>query len=457
TNAVVKANYVIVNGGFFVFESGENLPDHSATFIRDFLQERGYPVIYSNYFPNTLSGFDAAFLTYGNVQSRFTAMDETMVNAMIDYLKEGGSIYLEPGVNFLFGQGNNEELLGLFGIEFVNPQGTNVINELIGLEGTLAEGMVFNSSTQVGNRFIDRYSPDTTGNSKVAFAESGYGDVALQNEGDMYGQKTFSFGYALSELVDVDPQSSRHHLLIRLLEFFGFPMGEDYVAANFELSEQSILPGETVDFTDWSVAAPGTTVSEWAWDFDMDGSMDSYEQNPSHTFDKGGIYDIMLVASNGSDTDTLVRKDVLAVKSGVLVYDGKKDVNGYSGAYIFDYLVSNYYDEVGYTQTLPLDLEGYDAVFLSYGNGGNRSTTPTNLEQKAIESYGMSGGHIYIEGGDVLSESELLWLIFGLIDVESGNNNPIEMLSGQSESLTQGLSFSGSAQFTNNNIDRLIK
>ena len=35
-------------------------------------------------------------------------------------------------------------------------------------------------------------------------------------------------------------------------------------------------------------------VSGWAWDFDNDGIIDSYEQHPSHTFDMPGDYDVSL-------------------------------------------------------------------------------------------------------------------------------------------------------------------
>ena len=110
------------------------------------------------------------------------------------------------------------------------------------------------------------------------------------------------------------------------MDHFGYPEEENYVVANFAMPVSAVLPGEEVQFEDWSFSAEGTSVIEWAWDFDMDGTIDSYEQNPTHTFSSGGIYDVMLIASNGEVSDTLIRMDALAVKSGILVYDGKSGI-----------------------------------------------------------------------------------------------------------------------------------
>ncbi|MGD9116291.1 MAG: PKD domain-containing protein [Dehalococcoidia bacterium] len=53
----------------------------------------------------------------------------------------------------------------------------------------------------------------------------------------------------------------------------------------------------TVDFTDTSTSPVGS-VSGWAWDFDNNGTVDSTEQDPQHTFDTPGTYTVKLVVSN---------------------------------------------------------------------------------------------------------------------------------------------------------------
>lgn len=55
----------------------------------------------------------------------------------------------------------------------------------------------------------------------------------------------------------------------------------------------------TVHFTDLSQAA-NTTITSWAWDFDADGTVDSTQQHPTHTYFDPGTYSVRLVVSNGS-------------------------------------------------------------------------------------------------------------------------------------------------------------
>lgn len=50
-----------------------------------------------------------------------------------------------------------------------------------------------------------------------------------------------------------------------------------------------------VQFSDLSTGV----VFSWAWDFDLNGYFDSYEQNPIHTYTEPGIYSVRLVINNG--------------------------------------------------------------------------------------------------------------------------------------------------------------
>ena len=49
----------------------------------------------------------------------------------------------------------------------------------------------------------------------------------------------------------------------------------------------------TVQFTDLSTGV----ITDWAWDFDGDGNTDSTEQNPFHTYQDGGVYDVELMVT----------------------------------------------------------------------------------------------------------------------------------------------------------------
>lgn len=52
----------------------------------------------------------------------------------------------------------------------------------------------------------------------------------------------------------------------------------------------------TVQFTDHSVGYP--EITDWAWDFDADGIIDSHSQNPGWTYENPGNYSVTLTVSN---------------------------------------------------------------------------------------------------------------------------------------------------------------
>lgn len=73
--------------------------------------------------------------------------------------------------------------------------------------------------------------------------------------------------------------------------------------AQFSASPLSGPAPLTVAFTDLSTGNPDS----WEWDFEGDGTFDSGERNPSHSYETPGSYTVILRASNssyGSDTET---------------------------------------------------------------------------------------------------------------------------------------------------------
>lgn len=65
----------------------------------------------------------------------------------------------------------------------------------------------------------------------------------------------------------------------------------------------------TVSFTDTSSNSP----TSWEWDFDNDGTVDSYDQNPQHTYNEIGGYDVKLTVSNGGGSDTKTKPGYVTV------------------------------------------------------------------------------------------------------------------------------------------------
>ncbi|MEA2095213.1 MAG: PKD domain-containing protein [Candidatus Cloacimonadota bacterium] len=86
---------------------------------------------------------------------------------------------------------------------------------------------------------------------------------------------------------------------------FGTPLTAEFIA--------DILSGDpslTVNFTDLSV---GSIPTSWEWDFDNNGTIDSYEQNPTYIYTEIGFYTVSLTVGDGVNTDTETKVDYITV------------------------------------------------------------------------------------------------------------------------------------------------
>jgi PGF-pre-PGF domain-containing protein len=66
-----------------------------------------------------------------------------------------------------------------------------------------------------------------------------------------------------------------------------------------------------VQFNDASIGSP----TSWAWDFENDGTIDSTEQNPTHTYTTAGTYTVNLTVTNDAGSDSEVKTDYIAVSA----------------------------------------------------------------------------------------------------------------------------------------------
>ncbi len=216
----------------------------------------------------------------------------------------------------------------------------------------------------------------------------------------------------------------------------------------------------TVQFADISTSINGP-ITSWEWDFDNDGTIDSYDQNPGWTYTDNGSYTVTLTVSDGSETDTETKQDFISVNRGVFVWEGEANGTNYSGIFIRDYLQSQGFDVVySSSPTLPSSLQGYDAAFLSYGNfGGGNNTSFEDPDAQVVINYLQNGGAVYLEGGDALgydqSSNTTLLNLFGLASASDGSSSgtPVTNLQGQTGTLTEGMNFTGSTQPNSTWID----
>ncbi|NPE28730.1 DUF4430 domain-containing protein [Methanococcoides sp. SA1] len=118
-----------------------------------------------------------------------------------------------------------------------------------------------------------------------ALAGSGYGTNAL-NDGDVLKFIYTSYTGAMWE-----PNMNDQRYVVEITAK-NMPL---YPDAEFSADVVSGDVPLTVQFTDESTDG---VVTEWQWDFNNDGIIDSYEQNPVHTYTTEGFYSVSLVVLN---------------------------------------------------------------------------------------------------------------------------------------------------------------
>ncbi len=455
---------LLVNpSGIFVYEGEENGQDYSGSFIASFLDHLGYDYTYSNTYIS-LKGFETVFLSNGNIgQNLDKGADFTQDNSLAiqDYLESGGKLYIEMGGMFfkIYNDNypNKAAMKDLFGVNLLTTSTTeNPIDTLLGVSGTPTAGMLFNRSDQSENWHIDKMFPQST--AKIPFFEKGYGNIAIMNTGpENNPYKSFYMGYSSAELHDRDITSSRYNILLKIMQFFNYSLPQGYILSNF-IADKNIGPvGLQVHFTDISLSDPVYPVNSWQWDFDNDGSIDSYDRNPSWTYNDGGNFSVRLIVSNGFKSDTLIKEGMINVNSGILVYENVAGGIDFSGTYIKDYIQGRGYP-LTYTNNFPESLEGYSAVFLSTGNAGSTYAYLDDHMAKITTDYLEGGGYVYLEGSTIFgyyqTNNTLLFDLFGITSAEFVfTGNPIDSLGGQPDALTNEMLFTGDSQASDLYID----
>ena len=99
-------------------------------------------------------------------------------------------------------------------------------------------------------------------------------------------------------------------------------IGPDPIYANFIAEDTLVEPGDTVQFTDLSSEA-----ETWEWDFNNDGVIDSYEQNPTHIYQDTGYYTVKLTITGEAIEDYGIRYDYIHVDdlTNTNLLESKKD------------------------------------------------------------------------------------------------------------------------------------
>jgi predicted outer membrane repeat protein len=119
-------------------------------------------------------------------------------------------------------------------------------------------------------------------------------------------------------------------------------IGEEEVYADFYADTTIAYMPLPVNFYDLSVAF-NTEITTWLWDFDNDGTIDSYEQNPSYIYQNPGYYSVSLTVEDDiGNSNTMIKTDYIAVYppaySGNIFHispEGSNDIGNGSPEYPF--------------------------------------------------------------------------------------------------------------------------
>ncbi|MBC8193855.1 MAG: PKD domain-containing protein [Candidatus Marinimicrobia bacterium] len=335
SNLLVKEDFISLNSGTLVYDgqaAGVGVNDYSGEFIYDKLSELNVEARYTNHFPASLIGFDAVFISLGNVGEMGTSgsfMNGGQLASITEYVSAGGNVYIEGGSMMsllpIFGYSDYESFWNLFSIESAAFEDSEQpLGHLLGQVHTLGEDISFAASTQTNNWYLDHCIPGENG--LVAFTEASFGNAAIQGLGD-HGQKTFYLSYSLAKLVDGDSPNTRQQALLKIIEYFDLPL----LAPNFSSSLTTGHAPLAIDFEDVSTSNPEITM--WQWDFDNDGSVDSELQHPTWIYNEPGTYSVSLTIRNADTTVSIL------VDHAIEVFNGESSLHfeGPDNAVIVDY------------------------------------------------------------------------------------------------------------------------
>ncbi|MCK4654798.1 MAG: PKD domain-containing protein [Candidatus Cloacimonetes bacterium] len=86
----------------------------------------------------------------------------------------------------------------------------------------------------------------------------------------------------------------------------------DSLIAEFEADSTFGYAPLEVQYNDLSTQSQNPIIT-WEWDFNYDGVIDSYLQNPIYTYSEAGVYTVSLTVSDGIDEDTETKENYIIV------------------------------------------------------------------------------------------------------------------------------------------------
>lgn len=172
-------------------------------------------------------------------------------NGLVDYVTNGGRMYLEGGDVWCYDPNYSGCNFGpFFGIDQVSD-GTNDMGPIVGIAGTFTEGMNFIYSGE--NFYMDRIEATSTGFVIFQDDDDNYNCGVANNPGTY---KTVGVSFELGGLDDGSGFSTKAVLLDSIMHFFGvFPTGvEEITKSDVMLPKLALHPNPFRDIVEISYA-----------------------------------------------------------------------------------------------------------------------------------------------------------------------------------------------------------
>jgi PKD repeat protein len=273
-------------------ENGNSAPDMEAALNT---MDVTYEVLSA--FPPELNLYSTIFLCLG-VYPQNHVLTGSEGQILVDYLNDGGSLYMEGGDTWYFDP--STPVHSMFNI---NPtgDGSGDMDVVEGMAATFTQDMSFDYSGD--NSWMDHIEPISPAFKIFDNSSPQYGTGVAYDAGNY---KTIGASHEFGGLDDGASPSTKAKLMAQYLDFLGIIVT---LQAAFTSDVTQVCVDHTVDFYDFST---GEVIS-WEWTFEGGSPPTSVMQNPTVYYSSPGSYDVSLTVSDGEESSTLTLTDYITV------------------------------------------------------------------------------------------------------------------------------------------------